>query len=251
MKIKSNTKQNKSFHRAAIIIQSMWRKYYSVKRNIFIKFKTLQPQFASVIKGYHMINTTPIKESVWEEINCDIVRHICTIADQANGNHKSGKDNRFDNINISNKSTKQNGNNISISSYRLSSVCSDNHNGTSQDIINEIEKRDKSFEYYSILIRDEKEDSKILYKWYIIPKNCHLFKIHSLTHKIGKIGKKKDKIIGWQSDYCSITFSMSSQLWFHFNIEDIEKYKICQTEVDNSKPKLNYSQIYNSFYDTI
>ena len=238
-------------HNAATTIQSMWRKYYSVKHNIFIKYRSLQPQFTSVIKGYHMINTTPIKESVWEEINCDIVRDRCIIADQANGNHTSGKDNRFDNINISNKSTKQNGDTINISSYRLSSVCSDKNNGSSQDILNEIEKRDKSFDYYSILIRDEKENSNIIYKWYIIPKDCHLFKIDSLTPKLGKIGKKKDKVVGWKSKYCSITFSMSSQLWFHFNIEDIQKYKICQTEVDNSKTKLNYSQIYHSFVNTI
>jgi len=239
------------FHNASTTIQSMWRKYYSVKHNIFIKYRTLQPQFTSVIKGYHLINTTPIKESVWEEINCDIVRHSCIVTDQANGNHKSGKDNRFDNINISNKSTKQNGNTVSISSYRLSSVCSDKNNGNSQDILNEIEKRDKSFDYYSFLVRDERENSTIIYKWYIIPKDCYLFKIHSLTHKLGKIGKKKDKIVGWKSKYCSITFSMSSQLWFHFNIEDIQKYKICQTEIDNSKPKLDYSQIYHSFGHTI
>jgi hypothetical protein len=53
-------------------IQSMFRKYLSNKNNIYIlskKFKTLQPEFDAVIKGYHMINRTPIKESVWEEIN--------------------------------------------------------------------------------------------------------------------------------------------------------------------------------------
>ena len=238
-------------HNAAIRIQSMWRKYYSVKHNIYIKYKKLQPQFTSVIKGYHMINTTPIKESVWEEINCEIVKHACVVADQANGNHKSGKDNRFDNINISNKSSKQEGNTIRISSYRLSSVCSDKHNGNAQDIINEIEKRDSSFDYYSILIRDEKTNSKIIYKWYIIPKDCNVFKINCLTHKHGKRGKKKGEIIGWESYGCDITFSMSSQLWYRFHMDDIEKYKVCETEIDNNKPKLTYSQIYESFQNTI
>jgi hypothetical protein len=38
------------------------------------KFKQLQPQFTAVVSGYHLINKSPIKESVWEEINCDIVR---------------------------------------------------------------------------------------------------------------------------------------------------------------------------------
>jgi|TARA_B110000285_G_scaffold198446_1_gene230905 hypothetical protein len=215
------------------------------------KCKTLHKEFNDVIKGYTMINKTPIKESVWEEINCNIVCGVCSITDEANGNHTSGKDNRFDNLNISNKSTKTNGNNISISSYRLSSVCSDKNNGNVQDIISEIEKRDSSFDYYSILIRNEKEHAMIEYMWYIIPKDCHIFKINELTPKLGKNGKKKGEIVGWESKYCNITFSMSSQLWYNFNIIDIEKYKVCSTEIDNSKPKINYSQIFNLLGNTV
>lgn len=233
--------------------QSLCRKWLASRKNIYTaykKFKNQQPQFNKVIRGYHMINKTPIKESVWEEINCDIVSDVCNITDEANGNHMSGKDNRFDNINISNKSAKTDGTNISISSYRLTSVCSDKLHGTEQDIIDEIEKRDKSFDYYSILTRNEKQNSVIEYKWYVIPKDYYLFKVDKLTPKLGKIGKKKDEIVGWQSKYCDITFSMSSQLWYKFNIRDIEKYEVCSTEIENSKTKLNYSTIYDSFSHT-
>tara|TARA_Y100000996_G_scaffold15300_1_gene11733 strand:+ start:823 stop:1641 length:819 start_codon:yes stop_codon:yes gene_type:complete len=235
-----------------IKIQAVCRRYLSNKNNIFMKLKTetLQKQFNSEIEGYHMINKTPIKESVWEEINCNIVDGVCCVTDEANGNHISGKDNRFDNVNISNKSTKTNGNTIEISSYRLTSVCNDKVYGNEQDIIDEIEKRDKSFDYYSILIRNEKKNSIIEYNWYIIPKDYYLFKIDKLTLKIGKKGKKKGEIIGWQSKYCDIRFSMSSQLWYEFNICDIEKYKICSNKIDNSKSKINYSQIYYSFINT-
>ena len=44
---------------------------------------------------------------------------------------------------------------------------------------------------------------------------------------------------------------MSSQLWYKFYIKDIEKYKVCSTEIDNNKSKINYSQIFNSFSNTI
>ena len=70
--------------------------------NIYERFKELQSHFESVIKGYHMINKSPIKESVWEEVNCDIVSNVCSVTDEAKGNHMSGKDNRFDEFNISN-----------------------------------------------------------------------------------------------------------------------------------------------------
>ncbi len=231
--------------------QSIIRRWLSNKNNIYIKFKKQQLRFESVIKGYHMINKTPIKESVWEEINCDIVDNVCFISDEANGNHMSGKDNRFDNFNISNKSTKQNGNNIDISSYRLTSVCNDKMPGNEQDIIQEISKRDKSFDYYSFLIRKEKENSVINYTWYIIPKEYYLFKIDNLKPKIGKIGKKKGNVIGWESKYSQIMFSMSSQLWYKFDVKHIEKYRVCSVNIDNSKKKIGYSEIYHSFGNTI
>tara|TARA_B100001094_G_scaffold236008_1_gene231087 strand:+ start:264 stop:1043 length:780 start_codon:yes stop_codon:yes gene_type:complete len=237
-----------------IICQCFCRGWFVRRKNIYgisKKFKILQSTFEAIVKGYHMINKTPIKEVVWEEVNCDIVRSIYSISDEANGNHTSGKDNRFDNIDISNKSTKTDKNNVRISSYRLTSVCNDKDNGNPQEILNEIEKRDDSFDYYSILIRSEINNAKIYYAWYIIPKDYYIFKIDKLTLKIGQQGKKKGEIVGWKSKYCDITFSMSSQLWYNFNIDCIEKYKICSTEVDNSKSKINYSQIYHSIGDTI
>lgn len=237
-----------------IKLQSVCRGWIVRNKNIYgisKKFKNLQSTFHSIVLGYHMINKTPIKEGVWEEVNCDIVRDVCCITDEANGNHVSGKDNRFDNYNISNKSSKTDGINVTISSYRLSSVCSNKNHDNPQKIINEIEKRDKSFDYYSLLLRNEKGKSIINYDWYIISKDCHVFKIDKIVPKIGKMGKKKGEVVGWTSQYCDITFSMSSQLWYKFNVKNIEKYKICSTEVDNSKPKINYSQIYNSFSNTI
>lgn len=211
------------------------------------KFKQLQPQFTAVVKGYHLINKTPIKESVWEEINCDIVGGVCNIKDEANGNHLSGKDICFDNVDISNKTAKKVGNMINISSYRLTSVCCGKSPGNAEDIIAEIEKRDATFQYYSLLVRDERKHSMISYEWYLIPKDHYLFNIDAITPKVGKIGKKKSEIVGWESKYCDITFSMSSQLWYKIDIREIEQYKLCSTELNNGNPKINYSQIFHSF----
>lgn len=249
------TKYLTSYDESSILkIQSLFRGWIVRRKNIYgfiKKSKRLQENFTRTLKGYHMVNNAPIKESVWEEVNCNIVKSLFSISDEAKGNHTSGKDNRFDNINISNKSSKVEGTNISISSYRLTTVCNDKDIGTSVNIIEEIKKRDSSFDYYSLLVRNEKENSFIKYMWYIIPKDCYLFRINNLNHKIGKKGKKKGQIVGWESKYSSITFSMSSQLWYNFNIDELKKYMICYTEVDNSKPKINYSQIYESFCNTI
>tara|TARA_A100001015_G_C15010840_1_gene723023 strand:- start:808 stop:1569 length:762 start_codon:yes stop_codon:yes gene_type:complete len=235
-------------------IQAIYRGNLVMKKGayqIIKKCKELQENFQKFVKGYHMVNKAPIKEAVWEEINCEIAKILFFISDEAKGNHASGKDNRFDNINISNKTTKLVGTNVPIPSYRLGSVCNNKDIGTSKNIIEEIKKRDSSFDYYSLLIRDERENSHIEYMWYMIPKDCYLFKIDHLNYKTGQRGKKKGEIVGWESKYSSIRFSMSSQLWFSFSLDKIKKYMVCYTEVDNSKPKINYSQIYDSFCNTI
>ena len=56
-----------------IKIQPICRRWLVHKHNIISKLKKQQSVFESVISGYHLINKTPIKETVWEEINCDIV----------------------------------------------------------------------------------------------------------------------------------------------------------------------------------
>lgn len=230
--------------------QKVIRGFLSRKNNLYLKLKKTKDRFVKTVHGYHLINKNAIKEAVWEEINCDVVEKVCKVSDEANGNHLSGKDNKFDNFNISNKTAKTDGNNISISSYRLTSVCSNKSTGEAKDIIKEIERRDSSFDYYSILVRNEM-NNKIEYDWYMIPKDYYLFKVKTLVPLLGKKGKKKDEMVGWKSDYCDITFSMSSQLWYKFNIKDIVQFKICSTGVDNKKSKINYAHIFDSFNNQV
>uniref|UniRef100_A0A6C0KIN3 Uncharacterized protein n=1 Tax=viral metagenome TaxID=1070528 RepID=A0A6C0KIN3_9ZZZZ len=230
-------------------LQSYVRRYLANKNNIFKCFKQdiIQDKFKNEIMGYHIINDAPIKEAVWEEINKNIVKDVCEISDEAQGNHLSGKDNKFNNWNISNKTAKMNKNKIDISSYRLTKVCSNKSPGIPKDFIDEIEKRDNSFEYYSILLREERKNKNIHYIWCIIPKDYYIFnaKCYEWKRKFGKMKKNKDIQVGWESKYMNITFAMSSQLWFHFNYHDIKKYIIAEVEVNaNQLPRLSYSEIY-------
>ena len=67
--------------------------------------------------------------------------------------------------NISNKSCKiEKNNKINISSYRLTKVCNVKDNGNIDHIIKEIESRDSSFQFYSLLCRQEYDDG-IKYYW--------------------------------------------------------------------------------------
>lgn len=239
-----------SNHLNAIIkFQSHIRRKISNNNNILYHFKhnkSLTQKFNETILGYSLVNKTPIKECVWEEINTSIVENFYPVSDSANGNHKSGKDNKYKNWNISQKTGKICKNKIDISSYRLTKVCSDKDNGDTNSIKKEIELRDNSFDWYSILLRQENEDL-IKYYWVIVPKDYHIFKIDDslMKLKLGKTGKKKNKPIGWQSVNFDITFSMSSQLWYHFKYDDIKKYIINTITIDNNKPKLKYDKIYN------
>lgn len=238
-----------------IMVQSLIRRWLANKNNIFKKMKkiTIKNAFEMELKGYHMINSIPIKESVWEDFNCKFISGECVIRDEANGNHKSGKDNKFDNWNVSNKTIKIGKDLINISSYRLSKVCSNKNIGNKTNIIEEIRKRDGSFEYYSILAREEiitLNELLINYIWYIIPKSYYIFQLdNELEHKFGKQGENKNTITGWKSKYFDITFSMSSQLWYRFNKNLIDKYKIHEVLINNSNNKISYSDIYN-FYDS-
>lgn len=236
-----------------ITVQSIARRYLSNKNNIYkcLKIPQVQSTFKEEMIGYHMVCSTPVKESIWEEINRNIVFNICNVSDGANGNHLSGKDNRFNNWNISNKTGKSTkANTVSISSYRLTNVTSANHLGTSREIISEIESRDASFDYYSLLIRDNIDANSIKYNWYIIPKKFYIFNSSKYTFetKLGKRGRNIGKPIGWKNPHMVITFSMSSQLWIHFNLDKIKQFLISSVIINKSTlPKINYAGIYKQF----
>jgi len=213
----------------------------------------LSENFTKCVKGYHIINDDPIKESVWEDINAQVLNSSgCNIITQSKGSHKSGTDLLCSIGALSNKSTQYDIGNKSfkLSSYRLTTVCSDKSPGKIEDIITEINHR-KNFEFYTIIVRNE-EEKEFQYDWYLIPSNYPQFNPSSYkwVPKVGKQGTKKDSVIGWETNMIegskmSITFSMSSQLWLDIIItKEMEQFIIASCKVNKGR-KLDYIQLYN------
>jgi len=214
--------------------------------------KKLSENFTKCVKGYHLINDDPIKEAPWEDINAQVLSTSgCNIESQSNGSHKPGADLLCSLGALSNKSTQYKCHNKSfkLSSYRLTTVCSDKTPGKIESIIDEINSRN-NFKYYSIIVRDEKKN-EFQYDWYLIPSDYHQFNPSSYKWipMIGKQGKNKSSTTGWETNTIngssmSITFSMSSQLWIDIVItEEMKKFIISSCKVNKGR-KLNYIKLY-------
>jgi hypothetical protein len=217
--------------------------------------KRFEAAFKKCVAGYHLINTSCIKESKWEEINTTVFLSAgVDVYSKSNGSHLSGMDIDCSIGRISNKSTAYSADKKSfdISSYRLTTVCSDKHCGTCVDIVDEINKR-KNFDYYSIIVRSEcSKTDQIEYDWLLIPSNHAAFAPDSYewVPMIGKQGKNKNSQIGWTTNIINgckmtITFSMSSQLWIHIEMTDEIKEFIVATATVKNSPMYNYIDIYD------
>lgn len=218
-----------------------------------LKLIDIDINFKKCVKGYHLINSSAINETMWEDINALVFTYSgIEVYSKSDGSHSPGMDINCSLGRISNKSAKYSNNkkSIDISSYRLTTVCSEKKCGNPIEIIEEINKR-KNFHYYSFIVRDETSNSEnINYDWLLIPSNYLVLDPSSYTWEptIGKRGKNKDTQVGWHTneiDGCkmSITFSMSSQLWIHIEMrEEIKKFIIASVEVSN-KPIYNYIDI--------
>ena len=219
----------------------------------FCDVKLIEETFTKCVNGYHLINTSCINETIWEDLNSLIFSTVgIEVYSKSDGSHLPGMDINCLFGKISNKSAKYtiNKKSIDISSYRLTTVCSEKNTGTPIEIIQEINKR-KNFDYYSFIIRDESSDENfITYDWLLIPSN-YIGLDPSSYHwepTIGKRGKNKDTQVGWNTDEINgckmtITFSMSSQLWIHIKMtEEIKGFIVATTKVSN-KPIYNYIQL--------
>lgn len=222
----------------------------------------LVKNFEACVQGYHMLNTDPIKEGVWESINAVILQKSgYNVTHQSKGSHSPGADISCETFgNISNKSakyeiSKNSKHSFSISSYRLSKVC---NTGNIEEIIAEINKR-KNFNYYSILVRKNiniapptqteqtqtADNIKIHYDWYMIPSEHPAFNPNLYTWS-PKVSQKKQ--VGWETNQnpdgsmMKIQFSMSSQLWI--NAPNMSEYIIASTNAPTIN-SLNYIDLYN------
>lgn len=222
--------------------------------------KQFSLNFNKCVKGYHLINASPINETIWETINSEILEKSgCKVLNISNGSHTSGRDIICDLGGLSNKSAKYDKSKknpkskFSISSFRLTTVCSDKDCGNIEKIINEINSK-KNYDYYSLMVRNENKD-EIEYDWYLIPSDHPSFNPESYkwSPMYGQIGKKKDEQIGWKTNEVngskmSISFVLSSQLWLSIAVtDDLRKFIVSSCKVNTTKPLFNYSEIYEMF----
>lgn len=211
--------------------------------------------FTKCVTGYHFINTEPVNETVWEAINGQVLELSgCPVQNTSSGSHSSGRDILCGLGGLSNKSAKysKKRTEFSISSYRLTTVCSDKDCGNVESIVQEINSR-KNYDYYSFIVRDEKEDS-IYYDWYMIPADYPVLSPSSYAWEpmYGQRGKKTGDQIGWKTNEINgskmaITFSMSSQLWLTVSVtEELRSFIVGSCSV-SKQTKLNYLQVYEMF----
>ena len=217
----------------------------------------LKTHFTNAVRGYHLINSQPIKECVWEHINALSLKKCgYEFKSESCGSHSPGCDIDCTLGRFSNKSTKyenDKGNTFKISSYRLTTVCSDSNVGTPETLINEINGR-KNFSHYSVLVRSELPNS-LSYDWYVFPSDHTLFNPASYewVPSFGKKGKKTGVQIGWKTnEMCgssmSVSFSMSSQLWVSVHVtEEMKNDYLFATVTADVVPILDYVKIYDIF----
>jgi len=214
----------------------------------------INENFTKCVRGYHLINNSPIKEAVWEDINSTVfVRSGIEVFSKSDGSHLSGMDINSALGRISNKSAKYSSGktHFDISSYRLTTVCSENSCGSVEEIVEEINGR-KNFDFYSIIIRKEEQPNTIEYDWLLIPSTHPVLSPASYewSPSIGKRGKKKDSQVGWHTNTingCSmkIEFAMSSQLWMMIEMTEELKQYIIATVTVVAESKYNYIDLHD------
>ena len=208
--------------------------------------KSINKSFNDCVRGFSLVNKdSEISKEIWETVNSHIFEHEgVEILKKANGSHESGVDLITNIGKFSNKTSKINKKNlISISSYRLTAVSHD-----MGKTLDEIEKRNNSFDYVSLLAR-KVEDDCIHYHWYVIPKTSHLFDERSFEWD--PTYNKNNKQTGWRTKkkgkrYISITLSMSSQMWFHgISTSDLYPYLVDICVISKKKNVMSYIDVFN------
>ena len=214
----------------------------------------LATQFRRFIGGYHCVSDEPIKEAVWEAINRDILAAAgVAVTRTASGSHQSGADIHCALGALSNKTCIRNpSGGFNMSSYRLTTVCSDANPGTAAAVCEEINRR-KNFQHYSILLRSEPAAGHMEYAWYLVPADFPALNPVTYTWgpKVGKQGKKKGSVVGWTTEErdgssMDVTFSMSSQLWIRVaGTPELEAYRVAGTTVALGRT-MDYGAIFDS-----
>jgi len=220
----------------------------------YLQKHNISKYFEKEIIGYHIINKTPIKQSLWEIININFLSSVLQIYNYDHASHSPGIDIQTNYGSFSNKTSKylQRKNYFFLSSYRLTSICSPLNVQDPIIIMQNIFRKNQSFDYYSILLR-KKSKNIINYKWYLIPRDYYYLNPFNYNWTTS-YSVKNNNIIGYKTNEINenkmmIYFSMSSQLWIKLNISEIDKYLISETYINLDE--INFIQNYSQLYDII
>jgi hypothetical protein len=208
----------------------------------FYKDDIFKSSLINTIKGYHIVNSIPIKEAVWESILVSALSSASIPYSWKCGGHQSGTDIIVkDKINISCKTCKESSGNdtLLISSYRMS-ACK-----TIADFVNEIDYTRANFEFYFVLSRTE-TPKDYTYSCFCIPSK--LVKAGEKEWKTKK-GKKNDNVASWETDVVDgvkmkIIKSMSNQLWIHFDKNILKDYIVIDSLKVSSNKDLDYATLF-------
>lgn len=219
-----------------------------------IKSHAFGKTFQNTVRGYHLLNKAPIKETVWENTFARILQIVDAKVEHIGGNHLPGSDVKlWDNDTgvttaFSCKSCKIEGKYMKVSSYRMTK-CS-----TIEDFIDEIDVKRANFQYYSLLARKENKKNKteiesIDYQLYIIP--AELIKAKLLQWKTNT-NKRTEKITSWATDRkngvsMSIQKSMSNQLWIELSLDLFSEYLIHSQTVQVDSQEIDYHSLFEAF----
>ncbi len=213
--------------------------------------------FNKCVSGYHIVNDTPIKESVWESINMQILEASGCKPSASPGSHRSGMDLSCSFGRLSNTtSVYRKGDSIfPLSSYRLTSVCSLGQPGAISDVLKEIDQR-SAFDFHSVLVRNQTAE-QLYYDWYLLPRHYGGLNPHQYiwSYTIGKRGAHAGKVIGWESNVVngssmSIRFNMSSQLWTQLSVtSDLKQFRIASCVVNRHR-RMSYIELNDRLRET-
>ena len=140
------------------------------------------------------------------------------------GSHKPGRDQVVNDVSVSSKSAKLDGDKFEVSSYRLTKC------KTIEDYRNEISKRDETFSKYLVCLTEEIENKHIV-RWGFISKDKADTSKIEWEYTYNEEGKKNGLIS--EDKRFTITYSMSHQLWIKFKLSDLDI--ICTFEYELNK----------------
>jgi hypothetical protein len=140
------------------------------------------------------------------------------------GSHKPGRDQVVNDVPVSSKSAKLEGDKFEVSSYRLTKC------KTIDDYRNEISSRDETFSKYLVCLTEVFEDKHIV-RWGFITKDKADTSKIEWDYTYNEEGKKNGLIS--KDKRFTITYSMSHQLWIKFKLSDLDI--ICTFEYELNK----------------